>query len=56
MATNAIAKTDKPAKKIVSFIDRTKNQLNVQALKGKITAAELADLQSHITKIQSLIS
>ena len=40
----------------VSMIDRMKAQLSAAAFKAKITADELTVLETHVTKLKSLLS
>lgn len=58
MATEKTAapKTTKPAKTPLTFVERTKKQLNSQVLSGKISVDELSDLQQHITKVSGLLA
>lgn len=46
-----------PAKREpVKLTERFKQQLNMAALRGKVSIDELQDLQAHITKVAGLIS
>lgn len=50
------AKTPAAKREPANLVTRIKNQLNVAALRGKLTVDELSDLQQHITKVSGLIS
>ena len=62
MATAQTPKSAEPAaapkakRTTTSMIDRMKAQLSVAALKAKVTADELSALESHVTKLKSLLS
>lgn len=56
-STPAVKTTETKAKKApVSLPDRIKSQINAAALRGKISADELSDLQAHITKVAGLLA
>jgi hypothetical protein len=48
--------TEKPARKTVSLVDRTKAQLSAATLKNKIRVEELGALETHIGKLKSLLA
>lgn len=48
--------TPKAPRPVVKLADRIKNQINVAALRGKISVDDLQDLQSHITKVAGLLA
>lgn len=62
MATAQTPKTVEPAaapkakRPAVSMIERMKAQLSAAAFKAKITADELTVLETHVTKLKSLLS
>lgn len=54
--TPAVKTSPKTKKPPVSLPDRIKSQINAAALRGKISADELSDLQQHITKVAGLLA
>ena len=54
--TPTVKTTPKTKKDPVSLPDRIKSQINAAALRGKISADELSDLQQHITKVAGLLA
>lgn len=54
--TKTEAVSTKPAKAAPTLHEKVKQQLNTAALRGKISVAELQDLQAHINKIAGLLA
>lgn len=49
-------KAAKTTKEPVKLCDRIKAQLNAQALRGRLSVDEIADLEQHIKKIAALVA
>ena len=54
--TTEAQKPVKVAKAPIKLADRIKNQVNVAALRGKISVDDISDLQQHLNKVAGLLA